>query len=737
MKKVVALLLAFALLLSLAGCGASPAPASSGEKALSQASGEAAGPKESSKEAEASPAPEEPGSPQEPEPPEEPQAPPEPLPESGPLLDGKPWMYSCLQENVLAVQRPLSPRNDFYLYVNYDWLSSASIPEGGNQANSIQECSTRVTDEFLNVMETGTIEDEGGRLARTFYRAHMDWDARNAAGVEPLRELTDRIRSVSDTGELTDLLCGCDPMISRPFSVTVDRGLSISDTYMVWVMPPSLMLEDSAEYGEGASYGPAWREAYRETALKALPRLGFTAEEAGEIVDRTFALEEEIAGVMLTSADKYSTEYYHMIDNVMSRGEVRTLCGPFPLIRILDAAGFTGVDRYVVQEPALIEKLAEVYTDDRLEDLKSWTILHTVLRSLKYLDRESVETDNELYNAKYGSEGASSDRSMAAQAVRYLLPEACARAFFERHDPSKMKEDVTRICEGVVDYYRGILAETDWLSPETREKAVEKLDALNIRAVCPDTWRDYGDLSLEGLGLFECVRAALRSDEAYMASIAETPADPDSWWAGLPKFRDVLQTNAYYDPSSNSIVILRGLLDDPIYREDMSYEELCGTIGMVAGHEISHAFDPQGSQFDARGALRDWWKPEDLAAFSQRADRVTAYYNAMTAFGGYRVSGANIRGEAIADMGAVKCMLGLLESREGSDLGAFFESYARLWQAIYTREMVVYQLLQDPHPTPYLRVNAVLPQFPQFLEYYGISEGDGMYLAPEDRVLIW
>ena len=276
-----------------------------------------------------------------------------------------------------------------------------------------------------------------------------------------------------------------------------------------------------------------------------------------------------------------------------------------------------------------------------------------------------------------------------------------------------------------------MLAEEDWLSAETREKAVEKLEAITINAVYPEKWRDYSGLSLEGLGFYDAMTAIGDFNTAYNLSLLNTKVDHELW-----QF-DTLQTNACYDPQDNSINIFRGILGGTFYREDMSTEELYAGIGSAIGHEISHAFDTNGAQFDASGTLSNWWTEEDYAAFLARAQKLIDYYDTMTAFGGYQVQGQNIQTEAIADMAGLKCMLGLLEQKGDVDYRVFFEAYAKLWARLNTREIEYYCLMQDPHPLHYLRTNVTVQQFDRFLEAFDIQEGDGMYLDPAERVLVW
>ena len=201
---------------------------------------------------------------------------------------------------------------------------------------------------------------------------------------------------------------------------------------------------------------------------------------------------------------------------------------------------------------------------------------------------------------------------------------------------------------------------------------------------------------------------------------------------------DIIETNAYYEPKDNSINIIPGFFCDVTYRSDMSIEEKYGALGGVIGHEISHAFDSGGAQYDAAGNFNNWWTPEDKAAFDERTGKVIAYFDKIVPFDdGTPNSGKLVNTEATADMGGIKCVLLMAEKIDGFDYDKFFRAYARMWQRMDTLQMCEWLATSDSHPLSYQRINVTLQQFDEFLDTYGIKEGDGMYLAPEDRVLIW
>lgn len=205
-----------------------------------------------------------------------------------------------------------------------------------------------------------------------------------------------------------------------------------------------------------------------------------------------------------------------------------------------------------------------------------------------------------------------------------------------------------------------------------------------------------------------------------------------SEWIASPQ-----NVNAYYYSLDNSINIPAGILGGTFYNDEMSYEEKLARVGVIAAHEISHAFDTSGRQYDEHGNLRNWWTEEDYRRFHARAQKLVDYYSGFEPIPGFRVNGSAIDTEAIADLTGVKCMLQIAAQDEGFDYDIFFRSFASIWRCLTTTETEAYSVEQDNHPCAYLRTNAVVVQFEQFHKTYGTKEGDGMYLAPEYRLEVW
>ena len=663
--------------------------------------------------------------------PEEPAQSDEPV-ETGNLDNGSPWVDYDLTENIAQVkERPADAKDDLYLYANYDWLKKATIRPGFRSEGTFNTVSDEIRNMSMEVLKDNSLESEDAKMVQSFYNAWLDWDARNALGVEPVAKIIDRIKAVKDLDGLSALLCEKYLGVEHFAQFSSSTGINDPETYLYGIGPMGLFLSDSAEYSNRTEYGERREAAYRAAAEKMMAKFGYSKEETNKMMDSALALEGDLATSIMTSAESMAPDSIQRMNNEMSLEEAYALCKNYPLKAITEAWGYGHAERCLVTQPEFLKKLDTLYTQDRLEDMKNYMILCAALDNMSNLDRESYEIYVERNNAINGSTGMQPDEEVGFDLVRSSLTTPMDRAFLDKYDSTKIKEDITSICNEVVAYYREMLKEEDWLSAQTREKAIEKLDNLTINAVYPEKWRDYSGLSLDGLGYYDCIDAIGKFERDYNISKLNKKDDHELW-----SF-DILETNAYYNPMENSINIIRGILGDAFYREDMSKEELYAGVGSIIGHEISHAFDTTGAQFDATGKLSNWWTEDDYKAFQARAQRLIDYYNTMTAFDSYQVQGNNIQKEAIADMAGLKCMLGLLSKQENPDYRVFFENFAKVWARINTREYEYICLMQDSHPLHYLRTNATVQQFEEFHQAFDIKEGDGMYLSPENRIPVW
>lgn len=645
---------------------------------------------------------------------------------------GIPWIDSNLKDNITA-NMELSPKEDFHLYVNHQWLLENEIPEGYTLAGPFLDVYMDTTQKAQALLEDETIEGHEAALCRELYQTWLDWDQRNALGMEPVMERVKDIQSIQSIEELSAFLCDEERSRNVPAFLGCVNSADYNDasSYVVNVVNEGLLLEDSAEYEKRTEQGERYEKAYRELGAVMLKKAGFSQEEAEMVLEQTLELETELAGGILTMEELMSPDVYERVNNVYTMEELKSLCSHYPLTEIIQSMGYGNGERLSVAQPEYFTILDGLYNEENLEKIKSYMLFNYLTSMASRLDQEAFDAQIQFANTVEGSTGRLPDEEYAFWVVMKYLTQPLSRAYIEKYDASKEKQDIVRMCEEIIGMYRRMLENQEWMSEETRQMALEKLDNIKINAVYPDEWEDYSGLSIEGVSLIEALNAIGDFETARDWKRTNQKVDRDEWNI------NTLESNACYIPQNNSINIFLGILGSEFYREDMTEEQLYGGIGSVIGHEISHAFDTSGAQFDKEGNLSNWWTDEDLAAFQERADRLIAYYDGITAYGGYQVPGKNIQTEAIADMAGTKCILMIAEEKEGFDYDSFFRQYASLWKELSSPEREYSNLNQDPHPLNYLRTNVTLQQYEEFYETYDIQPGDTMYLAPEDRVAVW
>ncbi|MBR4719336.1 MAG: M13 family metallopeptidase [Lachnospiraceae bacterium] len=646
--------------------------------------------------------------------------------------DGSPWIDSDLKINIDNSDRP-DEKDDFHFAVNYDWLKSADIKDGFTAESSFTVAEAATVERARKLLADDSLTGHDAELVHSMYEAIMDWDKRNKDGMDPVMPVLKDITGISSLNELSDFIC--DPVrsncVNTFISIANEISLTDSHSYIAYINNDTLLLEDATEYADITSAGEQTYKAKKALATAMLVRLGMDEKLAMARFDRVMGFEEKLAEKSLTRADYSSPDIFEKVNNIYTEKEMESITKSFPLMNFIEGFGYGGARWYAIYQPDVLKKLDELYTEDNLDVMKDYMIIHYLLYAADKLDRECYDLNVEMMNTQYGTSGSMDDEEIAYNTILKLIPEPLEKIYLDKYDASEMKEDITGICRDIIARYSEMIKNEEWLSEDAKKMALLKLKNMNIKAVYPDEWKDYSTLDLEGLSYLECVRSVNRFDAELDRSRTDRTVDREQWSL------NILQCNAFYNKQDNSINIVLGILDDAFYNEGMSKEEKLGGIGTVIGHEISHAFDETGAQFDEYGNLKGWWSGNDYKAYGEKTDKLTAYYDGIRGFNGTNEPGDNIKSEAIADMAAMKVILNMTGDEESFDYDKFFKQYARIWRCVMTPEAEYDKLTRDKHPLNYLRTNVTLQQFDEFYDTYGIQEGDGMYLAPEDRITVW
>lgn len=309
------------------------------------------------------------------------------------------------------------------------------------------------------------------------------------------------------------------------------------------------------------------------------------------------------------------------------------------------------------------------------------------------------------------------------------------KVYSEKYGSSQIKSDVENMIKNIIANYKVRINKLDWMSDETKKRAIEKLNNMAIHVAYPDKWEDYSKLNLksydEGGSLYQNILDLSDFYEEKNIAKLNSKVNKDEFACSLQT------TNAFYNPQNNSITIPMSILKEPLYYPNGSKEQNYGAIGAIIAHEITHAFDNNGSKYDSDGNLKDWWSQEDYEKFNEKVKKVRAYYSTVQMDDGTYVNGDITVGEDISDVGGFTCVLDIINGMENPDYKAFFESFARMWRDKYTQEALTNLVKFDEHPVGKVRANITLGQFEEFYKAYGVTPNDKMYIKPEDRVQIW
>ena len=711
-KRVVSMLLATCMTVATAGCGANNIPQNAAEDASVQTDvpsaedgeADAAAIEESAKDA-------------------------------GKGAGGTPWIDSNIKENVTA-DTVTDPADDFALYANKDWIMENSIPDGYSSWSPFASRSLEVKKQCMDLLKDTSIKGHDAELVRTLDSLALNWDSRNKLGVSEIQDGYDKILDAKSLDDITKLLTAEDTVYDyyNFVKIKAETGFNDPEKYLVAVDTPRLLLKDSAEYSKRTENGDMNYGFNKDMFVFMAPKLGMTEDEAIKCFDEAIEMETKLASKIYTTNEKYSEDYYVKANNEMSFDELVSYTNNFPLKDIFKAAGYVYDGAYLVSNPDYYKNLDAVYTDENLEGIKSLLIVDYVLGYSQGLDRETYDKRNELNNKYFGTTGSVSDEEMAYNIVLNALPDSMQIVYIQKYGSEEDRQKMKELCQEVIDTYRELLSENDWASDEVKNYAIEKLDSITINAAYPDKFNDTSGIKIDGCTFIGANKQINLNNIKENIKLMGTKVDKEKWATAMP----VTECDAFYHPLENSVNMLLGMMGEPFYSSDMSVEELYASIAAFwVGHEVSHAFDSNGAQFDKDGQLRDWWPEEDKAKFQERIDKMDKYLDSLVAFDDKHFIGELIDTEMVADMTGLQCALRMASKVDGFDYKKFFIKYAQMNAAIFTYSSELNLLTQNPHPLSYSRVNVPVQQFEEFYEAFDVKEGDNMYLAPEDRLIVW
>ncbi|PCR82703.1 peptidase M13 [Streptococcus salivarius] len=652
------------------------------------------------------------------------------------LAGGGFWAYKTFVPQETPIDKNATVASNFYQAVNKDWLLKTKIPADSPSIDNFytldEDIKGKLKKDIKNLGEGKETSDITGMSEFiTFYKAASDYKQREKDGLEPLKPYLKEIEDIKDLNDLASKSASLtDKGIPLPFGYDVGTNAENTSQKQIQLSPPSILLPDVSIYKDEAS-----KKQYLtpiETATqKALEMLGYSEKNSKRIVKEALEFDEIIAKYSLSNEEM--SESKNLV-HPKTAEEINAYSGSFKLYDVIK--GIMGRDLETINVPntKYFENYSKIVNQDNFSKIKSWILVQEAMAASNSLTEDYRLNFASISMAIMGTQKPVSKEDTVYQMSVNLFSDVMSVYYGRKYFGEEAKTDVTGMIDKIKNVYRGRLQQNDWLTEGTRNKAIEKLDKMKVfvgyqEDVNPGTKELHLD---PNKSFFELSEDIAQFGKRYTIDHFDEPIDKNKWSGSA------FDINAYYNPESNSINFPAGILQAPFYDKNQSTEKNYGGIGVVIGHEITHAFDSNGADYDENGDMHNWWTKADTKAFDKRIKAFEDQWNGLEIYG-TKVNGKLTVTENVADAGGLSSTLQVLKTEMTKpNLKDYFENYADIWKQKASLQYNKYTMVQDVHAPNELRVNQQLKNLPEFYEAYPqIKEGDAMYLAPSKRISLW
>lgn len=637
------------------------------------------------------------------------------------------------------------PTEDFFRHVNGEWLDTYEIPQdraGDGQMRQLHDAAeAAVRDIITGLGEQGTDLEPGSdaQMVSDLYASFMDTDTIEKRGLEPvlpLVELVNNAHTHEDLARVAGELYRHG--IRGPIATYVSPDAMKSDTYAMYLVQDGISLPDESYYRD---------DQYAEIRDKFTTHVERLAKLT-DLEKHTGYSNADLASLVINLETKFASNHWDRVlvrdaqktYNPVTRAQLVELTDGFDVTAWLDALRVDpNVDHFIVGQPSALTGEAKVWADTKVDDLKAWMIYQIFTNMTAVFPQEIVDEHFDFYSRTLSGTPQIRERwKRGVSLVEGFLGEVVGKLYVEKFFPPESKQSIRELVDALIEAYRQSISDLDWMGEETKQKALTKLSQFTPKVGYPDVWREYNfEIKADDLaGNVE--RATLAETKRHIDRVGKA-IDPHEW------LMNPQTVNAYYHPVLNEIVFPAAILQPPFFDPNGSPASNFGAIGAVIGHEIGHGFDDQGSRYDGTGNLVNWWTDEDRARFTERVQGLIDQYDVLVPAGldaSDTVNGSLTIGENIGDLGGLGIAWKALTIASHGDVSndeaqAFFTAWAIAWRSKFRPEERRRRLAIDPHSPEEFRCNQVLKNMDAFHETFGTKPGDGMWLAPEDRVSIW
>ena len=641
--------------------------------------------------------------------------------------------------------------DDFYRYACGGWLDANPLKPEYSRYGSFDKLAETNQEQLRGLIDSvSAAKNEKGSIAdkiATLYNIGMDSVKLNQQGAEPIQQLLKDIAGINSREALAAEVATLHHMGIDPFfGLFNEADPDDSKMQIAWIYQTGLGMGDRDYYLDAKNADK--REKYKELIAKEMVMSGYDKMSAfaggGDVLSgMVMGVETRLAKAQY---DKLKNRDPHATLHKMTLDELKKMAPAVAFDKYFSEMGLSDMKTMNVAQPEYITEVSKVLAGENMESVKAYLAWQVVNSAASYLSDDFVQANFEFYGKiMSGQEQIRPRWKRVTSTVNGAMSEALGQLYVAKYFPPEAKERMVTLVGNLKDAFAVRIDGAEWMDPETKEKAKEKLAAILVKVGYPDKWRDYSKLEIKDDSYFANVLRSNRFDVDYMIGKINKPTDRDEWQ--MPP----QMVNAYYNPTTNEICFPAAILQPPFFNMNADDAANYGAIGVVIGHEMTHGFDDQGHEYDKEGNLNNWWKESDAANFKTNAQVLIDHFNGIKVLDEPETyaNGQFCLGENIADNGGLHISyVAMKEAMEKKQVNAekmdgytpeqrFFLAYAAVWASNIRDEEIVRLTAMDVHSLAKWRVNGTLPHITEFIEAFDIQPGSKMYLEPEKRVKLW
>ncbi len=650
-----------------------------------------------------------------------------------------------------GIDKSVKPGDDFYQYANGAWIKTAEIPADrsstGPGAVLTEQTSLQVKGLIQDAAAGTPAAGSDAQKVGDYYASYMDEDGIEAKGLTPLAGDLAAITAVTDKASLSsylgtalradvDALNATDLYTDHIFGAWITQGFEDPDHNIPYIIQGGLGLPDRDYYLNDSPKMAAIRTAYQAHIANVLKLAGVA--DADTKAAAIMAFETKMANVHVSRVD---TEDVHKANNPWKAADFAAKAPGLDWSAYFTAAGLQNQQEYIVWQPSAVTGLSALVASEPLDTWKAYLTFHAVDDYAGVLPKAFVNERFAFYGTTLSGTPQMQDRwKRAVNSTNAALGEVVGKLYTDKYFPASSKAEINDMVAEMLTAYHARISNLTWMSPDTKAKALAKLGTLKVGVGYPDKWTDYSSLDIvRGDAYGNIRRAEMFNYRKNLAKLGQTPDRGE--WVMVPQI-----VNAVNLPMANALNFPAGILQPPYFDPQADAAYNFGSIGATIGHEISHSFDDQGSQFDAQGRLLNWWTPEDLAHFQAAGEKLAKQYDGYCPFPDLCLNGHQVLSENIADVAGLSAahdayVLSLGGKPDVVKDGLtgdqrFFLAFAQSWRQTEREAALRQQVQTDGHAPAEYRGDTVR-NLDAWYAAFGVKPGDKMYLAPADRVQVW